>query len=526
LILKRFVTLSAVAAILYVFVPATAWPQALPGLSTLRVGYNTQKNTLKPEGALKTQIDEIDRQIADASRLGQNSELRRLYAKGRTLLSGRPWTDALDYTTSLALRAERVVLDSSKPYTVRLEQIYRPAIELQPGLRARATLQERPGAAAAPGGAPQASAVVKDLGTFEGVSRDLRDSPFPMDLDLHDVRDGMYQVTVEVLDAGRPLGSANLIVAVRKGLDELATRLEADAKRAPEAFRADILYPIDRMRQVNRGSLELARTFDPEKTFAEADAVAAAVRSGRDPFAGRTGDFKRHYLMKAAGEIMPYRMYVPASYKPGRPFPLVVALHGVGGSEDYFFGVYDDELPTAAERHGYIVVAPMGYRVDGSYGWGLGAPPADPATRQVQERSEEDVLQVLQLVKQSYTIDERRVYLMGHSMGGIGTWKLAPKYPDVWAAIAPISGSGAPDTLERIRHVPEIVVHGDADATVNVQGSRTMVARMKELGIEVKYIEVPGGSHRSVIGPNLDAIFEFFTAHPKAPRSSAEKRTP
>ena len=56
-------------------------------------------------------------------------------------------------------------------------------------------------------------------------------------------------------------------------------------------------------------------------------------------------------------------------------------------------------------------------------------------------------MQVLAHVKQQYKIDENHIYLMGHSMGGIGTWKIAAKYPDVWAAIAPFSGSGQPATL-------------------------------------------------------------------------------
>ena len=82
-------------------------------------------------------------------------------------------------------------------------------------------------------------------------------------------------------------------------------------------------------------------------------------------------------------------------------------------------------------------------------------------------------MQVLARVRQLYKIDDSRIYLMGHSMGAIGTWKIAPKYPNIWAAIAPISGSGAAATLEKIRSVPEIVVHGDADPTVPVTGSRT-----------------------------------------------------
>jgi predicted peptidase len=235
------------------------------------------------------------------------------------------------------------------------------------------------------------------------------------------------------------------------------------------------------------------------------------------------GDFKRHYLLDAASEILPYRMYVPSAYTGAQPFPLIVALHGLGGTEDSFFegGSYGGVLPKLAEQHGYIVAAPLGYRVDGSYGWGLGNPPADPVTRRVQDLSEQDVMQVLQRVRQEYKIDESRIYLLGHSMGAIGTWKIAPKYSEIWAAIAPISGSGAPATLERIRQVPEIVVHGDNDPTVNVSGSRTMVARMQELGIEHKYIEVPGGVHSDVVAPNLAAVVEFFDAHRKTHLATA-----
>src|SRR4029077_5710400 len=94
-------------------VPASASPQALTNLSSLRVGYTTRKNTVKPQGELKAQIDAIDAQIADAARLGRNGELRRLYAKGNTLLAGRPWTDEIDFATSLVIRTAGVVADST-----------------------------------------------------------------------------------------------------------------------------------------------------------------------------------------------------------------------------------------------------------------------------------------------------------------------------------------------------------------------------------------------------------------------------
>jgi predicted esterase len=509
-----------IAAALCAAFPHAAYPQALTNLSSLRVGYNTRKVTVQPQGALKAAIDDVDRQIAEATRLGRNAEIRRLIAKGQTLLAGREWTDALDYANSLVIRTEHVVADSARPVPVRLEQIYSPAIELARPLATHAALRARP----TPGvnGAPaQPGAVVKDLGGVDGVGRDLRDTPQAFDIDVRDVPDGTYQLAIDVSDGTRELGTATLMVHLRKGLDDTVARLEADAKRAPEAIRADILYPVDRMRNVNRGRLEL-RTFDPDKDFADAQAIAAASKGGKNPFATRTGDFKRHYLLDTAGEIMPYHVYVPAAYNGSKPFPLAVLLHGLGGTEDSFFDGYDKKVPTLAEQHGYIIVAPLGYRVDGSYGWGLGTPPADPATRRLQDLSEQDVMHVLQLVRQQYKIDASRMYLGGHSMGAIGTWKLAPKTPEVWAAIAMFAGSGVPATLDRIKQTAEFVVHGDADATVNVQGSRAMVAKAKELGIEVTYIEVPGGSHGGVVSPNLAGMFEFFDAHRKAVRTTSQ----
>jgi poly(3-hydroxybutyrate) depolymerase len=521
--MKFRLTAASICLSLCVLLPANASAQALTSIASVRVGYTTRKNTVKPQGELKAQIDALDAQIAEATRLGKTGELRRLFAKGIALLSnGDPWTEAYEYSRSLVLRSPRVVVDSSKPYEVRLEQIYAPSLALQNALTAHVVLRKRITTPPAPGQRPPDPPVVKDLGTFDGVGRDLRESPFFFDLDLHDVPDGSYTLGVEVLNQGESIGLAPLQIAVRKGVDELQARLEQAAARAPEALRAEILFPGDRMRNVNRGRLEL-RTFDPDRDLAAAEAVVAVVKAGKDPFAGRTGDIRRHYRLDAANEILPYRTYVPTTYTGAKAFPLIIALHGLGGTEDAFFDNYEKKLPPLAESHGYIVASPLGYRVDGSYGWGLGTPPADPNTKRTQDFSEQDVMQVLARVRQLYKIDDSRIYLMGHSMGAIGTWKIAPKFPDIWAAIAPFSGSGAAATLERIRNVPEIIVHGDADPTVNVAGSRAMVAKLKELGTEFKYIEVPGGLHSDVVAPNIAAVIDFFDAHRKAVKSTSQQ---
>jgi predicted esterase len=500
------------AAFVALAVPALALAQAQTSLSSLRVGYTTRKNTVKPQGELKAQVDAIDQQIAEAARQGRTGELRRLFAKGTTLLSGRQWTPELDFTTSVVLRTQTVVADSSRPFAFRLEQIYAPDIVLDRPLTAHVQLREASNAAQ--GNQARPGLVVRDLGSFDGVPRDLRDAPFPIEVSVRGVEDGTYQLAVDLADGSRTLGGVSLNVYLRQGLDDLGQRLRATAAEAPAELRADILFPVERMDNVNRGRLEL-RTFDPQQDFSAASDVASAVKGGANPFARRTGDFKRHYRLEMADEILPYRMYVPRGYDGSRPFPLIVALHGLGGTESSFFDGYEKAFPPLAEQHGYIVAAPLGYRVDGSYGWGVGEPPADPAGRRLQELSEADVMEVLKNVRQQYRIDNNRIYLMGHSMGAIGTWKIAPKYPDIWAAIATISGQGQPDTLARITQVPEYVVHGDNDPTVSVEGSRRMVAKARELGIDVTYVEVPGGTHSSVVAPSFPGIFDFFDKHRK-----------
>ncbi|HEV2689140.1 MAG TPA: PHB depolymerase family esterase, partial [Bryobacteraceae bacterium] len=435
---------------------APVLPQSLPNLPLTRLGYTVRKRTVNPQGELKEKIDAVDRELAEATKQGKIGEVRRLIAKGQALLNGTAWTDALDYSNSLVVRSDRIFVDTAKPYTARLEQIYSPSIDLQHAVTAHVTLH-KPGAPAAnlagAGARPPGAELAKDLGTFDDVSRDLRESPFLMELDLSGVADGPYQLQVEVLDGAKQLGAASMRIVAQKGLEATLERLAAGANSLPERLRPDVDYPLDYIRNVNLGRVEMRpfNQFDLGKELANAEQTLAAAKTGKDPFAGRTGDFKRHYFLQTAKEIMPYRLYVPPACS-SKTCPLVVALHGLGGTEDSMFGA-NYGVPAQAEKHGFIAVAPMGYRIDGFYGYS----PLATAAR-ATEFSEQDVMEVLKLVRRDYKIDENRIYLMGHSMGGIGTWALGAKYPTVWAALGPISGLGNPATVENMRQIPEVVV--------------------------------------------------------------------
>jgi predicted peptidase len=82
-------------------------------------------------------------------------------------------------------------------------------------------------------------------------------------------------------------------------------------------------------------------------------------------------------------------------------------------------------------------------------------------------------------------------------MGGYGTWSIAAKYPDRWAAIVPICGGGDPKNAEAICKIPCWCFHGDKDTAVKVERSREMIEALKKAGGEPKYTEYPGIGHNS-----------------------------
>jgi len=258
----------------------------------------------------------------------------------------------------------------------------------------------------------------------------------------------------------------------------------------------------------------------------------------------------RSYVFAETGEKMPYALFVPSNYDATKKWPLIVGLHGAGRPYDWLMGY--DGIIDFAQRDGFIMVTPLGYRALGGYGAPRAprraAPPTAPATPaplppgrtaaqaealareaeslppNIAELSEKDVMNVFGIVRKEFNIDENRIYLWGHSMGGGGTYHLAAKYPDIWAALAVAAPGPAakPEQLERFKNTPILVLQGDADRTVLPAGTRNTVAQMKQLGMECVYVEVKGGDHSLFISKNRDTlakVFAFFNIVQKNQRA-------
>ena len=236
--------------------------------------------------------------------------------------------------------------------------------------------------------------------------------------------------------------------------------------------------------------------------------------------------FQRAYDFKEADKEMKYSLYVPKTYDKTEAAPLIIALHGLYSNPRQILSY--PGFTQRAEKHGYIIAAPMGYNSRGWYGsrGTRGGRGSDP--RNLGELSEKDVMNVLEIVLEDFNIDRQRIYLYGHSMGGGGTLHFAMKYPDIWAAIAPVAPAIWSDTrrLESAKAIPAIVIQGDKDSLVPVRGTRRWIERMKTLEMEHRYIEVEGGGHVTVAFEYFDEIFEFFAKHPKPESAGNDKTKP
>jgi len=288
------------------------------------------------------------------------------------------------------------------------------------------------------------------------------------------------------------------------------------------ARRSSLLAKAARI--VTLGLLVQAGLLDAPAALAQQPAAQAPGR-GRGPAPVDPRVQMREYRFADTDETIPYAVFVSSKVRNETRAPLIVALHGLGGSPTSLLRGNALDL---AEEGGYILVGPMGYNPRGWYGVPStgrgrggrgragGAPNNDPPN--LRELSEKDTMNVLALVRQAFNVDDSRTYLMGHSMGGAGTFHLAVKHPEHWAAtasIAPAAFGLDPASLSAVTGLPMMIVHGDEDTAVPVAVGRTWAETMRELGMTHEYIEVPGGDHGNVIGIGMPDIFAFFAKHSK-----------
>lgn len=201
-------------------------------------------------------------------------------------------------------------------------------------------------------------------------------------------------------------------------------------------------------------------------------------------------------------ETFRYLLLKPEPIEPGKSYPLILFLHGAGERGDDVERLKKHFLPAISsdefrKKFPCFVVAPQ-CRAEQ---WWVKLP--EERTRASTQLTEEPAVQLqmaLQTVDdviEELPVDENRLYLTGISMGGYGSWDLAMRQPNRWAAVVPICGGGDESKGKLLVDVPLWAVHGDADPAVPVERSRNMIEAVKAAGGSPKYTEYPGVDHDS-----------------------------
>lgn len=217
---------------------------------------------------------------------------------------------------------------------------------------------------------------------------------------------------------------------------------------------------------------------------------------------------------------MPYRFLLPEDYDPAQKYPLILSLHGGAGrgnDNESQMRHWTENFTNAAWRTKYpcVVIAPQSkdfWSITGD-----GTPTFTDAelaelpevwqsflkgrslpTEPVKDGSLTKAFALTDRICEDYNIDKKRIYVLGHSGGGFGTWHALWAAPERFAAAIPSAGGMVPwKDPAKFKDVPIWTFHGNADKVVPVDFTRTIYARIKEVGGNMKYSELKKVGHNA-----------------------------
>jgi predicted peptidase len=200
-------------------------------------------------------------------------------------------------------------------------------------------------------------------------------------------------------------------------------------------------------------------------------------------------------------DTLPYRFLKPVNPQSKKSFPLVIFLHGAGergrDNEIQIKHITETFLdPDNRSRHACYLIAPQCPR---KTSWAVHEPNGNMIMKEKPTPVMQLLIELIGQIQREFPIDSSRIYVVGLSMGGYGTWDLISRFPTRFAAAVPICGGGDPKMAERISNIPIWVFHGAKDKVVSPAQSRMMIESLLRAGGTPGYTQYPDVEHDSWI---------------------------
>jgi len=217
----------------------------------------------------------------------------------------------------------------------------------------------------------------------------------------------------------------------------------------------------------------------------------------------QNNEFK-YRIYKDKGDAMPYRILLPKKYDENKKYPLLLFLHGAGergndnniqlthGSNQFLSETFRQNYPSiivfpqCPKDVYWASTTPVNDSLKFSY-------PKKPRNNRILDLAEG----ILKTIRQKYSIDKKRIYVGGLSMGGMGTYEIVYRNPRLFAAAFAICGGANPKIARKIRRPSWRIDHGDADTVVPIKLSELMVASLENQRANLKYNWYKGVNHDS-----------------------------
>jgi predicted peptidase len=183
---------------------------------------------------------------------------------------------------------------------------------------------------------------------------------------------------------------------------------------------------------------------------------------------------------------MRYGFFAPVNYNKSNSYPLIVYLHGsrdtVSRDSNYYSEAFQSQHPA-------FMITPK--CTDPNLGWG------DTWHDQHTPHAAK-VVKLIDSLASHLSIDKKRIYIYGISMGGFGVFSMLAKEPGKFAAAYAICGGSDTKAAPKLLNTPLWIFHGTDDDIVPVYLSRDIYKEILKLGGKlVKYTEYPGVKHNS-----------------------------
>ncbi len=299
------------------------------------------------------------------------------------------------------------------------------------------------------------------------------------------------ELTMEIQSEGKVIAVRNVIVSRAEKVEAKLAELRKSLKEWPAKTieNATVEADIELLAELHEGVVPEIDVY-AAKRLARTSGLLESLTKNTPHFGmSHTGD--QTFTIPNGKRPVPVRFDLPKGVTKEKPVPLVIALHGAGGTENLFFEGYGaGQIVKECEKRNWLLVAPGSGLKFGS------GPPVKVIIDELATR---------------YPIDRKKIFIVGHSMGAAQTIALCQSHPGLFAGAAALGGGGAVKTPMAFDELPIFVGVGTADFALN--GSRELMKNLKAGGAKNLTVkEYPKIEHMAIVREALADVFAIWDA--------------